>query len=397
MLAATCLLLTIGAAGSASAAAQTTTALDVRVVDKPRYMRGTDGRTHIDYTLALTNDFTADVTLTSLEVLGRRGRSLLRLEGDALATATNQLFSFTPTRTVPASGTVVTIVDIVLPARRRVRARLPDKLRHRVRYELPPDAPFRSIIGSTRVDRPVVGLDRRRPEVVASPLSGGGWIALNACCLQSSHRLILGANGRLDAPETFAIDWTRARDGRVAEGDGSQNSQWYGHGATIRAAAAGRVVTVRNDVPEVAPGTSADDNPTLQGPDDYGGNHVVIRMRPGVYALYGHMIPGSIRVREGQRVGQRRPARSARQHRQYGGATPAFPADGGPRPTHLRRPAIRDQSLQVPGDRRVCSDVLRRHGHWPLTPREQGVSPLEFGQRLLAQGGLVMGRAERPG
>ena len=302
VLAATCLLLTIGAAGSASAAAQTTTALEVRVVDKPRYVRGTDGRTHIDYTLALTNDFTADVTVTSLEVLGRRGESLLKLEGDALATATNQLFSFTPTRTVPASGTVVTIVDIVLPARRRARARLPDKLRHRVRYELPPDAPFRSIIGSTRVDRPVVGLDRRRPEVVASPLSGGGWIALNACCLQGSHRLILAGNGRLGGPETFAIDWTRARDGRVAEGDGSQNSQWYGHGATIRAAAGGRVVTVRNDVPEVPPGTVAVENPTLQGPDDYGGNHVVIRMRRGVYALYAHMIPGSIRVREGQRV-----------------------------------------------------------------------------------------------
>ena len=147
-----------------------------------------------------------------------------------------------------------------------------------------------------------MGLDRRRPEVVASPLSGGGWIALNACCLQGSHRLILAGNGRLGGPETFAIDWTRARDGRVAEGDGSQNSQWYGHGATIRAAAGGRVVTVRNDVPEVPPGTVAVENPTLQRPDDYGGNHVVIRMRRGVYALYAHMIPGSIRVREGQRV-----------------------------------------------------------------------------------------------
>ena len=99
-----CLLLTISAAGSASAAAQTTTALEVTVVDKPRYVRGTDGRTHIDYTLALTNDFTADVTVTSLEVLGRRGGSLLKLEGDALATATNQLFSFTPTRTGPGVG-----------------------------------------------------------------------------------------------------------------------------------------------------------------------------------------------------------------------------------------------------------------------------------------------------
>ena len=127
-------------------------------------------------------------------------------------------------------------------------------------------------------------------------------MAVNACCEQSSHRLILGGNGELVAPETFAIDWLKVDDGRVAEGDGSENSQFYGYGATIRAAAGGRVVTARDDLPEVQPGTGTDDNPTLQGVNEYGGNDVVIRMGRDLYALYGHMIPGSVRVKEGERV-----------------------------------------------------------------------------------------------
>ena len=90
--------------------------------------------------------------------------------------------------------------------------------------------------------------------------------------------------------------------GRVGEGDGSQNSQWFGLGEPVVAAAGGRVVRVRNDLPEVPPGTGTSDNPTLRSVNDLGGNGVIIRMRAGVYALYGHMVPGSVRVNEGDQV-----------------------------------------------------------------------------------------------
>ncbi|MBD0283139.1 MAG: M23 family metallopeptidase, partial [Thermoleophilaceae bacterium] len=41
--------------------------------------------------------------------------------------------------------------------------------------------------------------------------------------------------------------------------------------------------------------------------NDYGANRVIVRVRPDVYAAYGHFQPGSVAVEEGDRVttGQR--------------------------------------------------------------------------------------------
>jgi murein DD-endopeptidase MepM/ murein hydrolase activator NlpD len=55
-------------------------------------------------------------------------------------------------------------------------------------------------------------------------------------------------------------------------------------------------------IPEVPPGVTVADNPTLTDERSFAGNHVVIRMRPGVFALYAHMMPGSVRVKVGDRV-----------------------------------------------------------------------------------------------
>ena len=49
------------------------TTLEVRGIAPPQVVKGTDGRRHVEYDLAITNVFTADVTLTSLEVRDVRG------------------------------------------------------------------------------------------------------------------------------------------------------------------------------------------------------------------------------------------------------------------------------------------------------------------------------------
>jgi hypothetical protein len=306
-----CALLTISATSTALAAAQDVrgddgrpevalTALEVRGVRAPQIVRGTDGRWHIEYDLAITNIFTADATLQSVEVLDGSGQPLLRLDGEALAAVTTKFLSTTPTTTVPPSGAVQTVVDVVLPAD---RTKIPARLTHRISYTFPPDALFNQLIGSRQIEGPVLQVERRKPIVVAPPLRGAGWIAFNACCEPSTHRsFVLSANGSLVTPEVFAIDWIQARDGRLFQGDGSQNSQWYGHGAPILTAADGVVVAVVDGMPEVPPGTTVVDNPTLTDATSFGGNHVLIQMRPGVFALYGHMITGSIRVKVGDRV-----------------------------------------------------------------------------------------------
>jgi hypothetical protein len=267
---------TAGAQGGGGRPDIPLTALEVRSVAPPRVVKGTDGRRHVEYDLAMTNIFTADVTLTSLTVRDPRGRRLLRLAGDELAGVTTTVFGTTPTVTVESSQTVQTIVDVVL----RRGAQVPTRVANRVEYTFDPEALFHQLIGSQHVDGPVLRVERGKPIVVSPPLRGSGWIAFNACCAPSSHRsFILAANGSLVTPEVFAIDFIQEQGGRVAEGDGSQNTQWVGYREPVFAAAGGRVVSVENGLPEVPPGVSAPDNATLGDADDFGGNHVLIRMR----------------------------------------------------------------------------------------------------------------------
>lgn len=275
------------------------TALEIRAPRAPQVVTGTDGRRHLEYDLIITNVFTADASLGGVEVYDGRGRLLLELSGAELAGVTTEFLGTDPTTTVPKSGAVLTVIDVVLPP----GAPVPARVTHRVGYSLPEDAPFVKLLGSRTVAGPVLAPERRAPIVVAPPLRGPGWIAVNACCQPSSHRsFVLSANGALVTPEVFAIDFSLQRDGLLFTGDGSQNAQWLGHGAPVVAASDGTVVAAVDGIPEVPPNTTAADNPTLTDTDSFGGNHVLVRMRPGVFALYGHLIPGSLRVAVGDRV-----------------------------------------------------------------------------------------------
>lgn len=61
----------------------------------------------------------------------------------------------------------------------------------------------------------------------------------------------------------------------------------------------GKVVFVRDGLPEQTPNAAV---VGVEGPLDFGGNQVVVRIRPGVYAQYYHLQPGSIGVRKGEHV-----------------------------------------------------------------------------------------------
>jgi hypothetical protein len=288
--------------GSADPAASQITALQVAAIDAPQRVHGSDGREHIDYDLVITNSFTAEVTLTSL-VVRSGGKRLFTLTDDALAGHTLPFGGGAPTRSIPASSTVVTFVDVVLP--RSAGRAVPKRLSYRIDYTFPPEAPVAAIIGSRTIDAPKLRVDRRAPIEVAPPLRGGGWLSANGCCDDPSlnHRsTILSANGTYVAPETFAVDYIRLFNGRFFEGDGARNTDWFGHGAPIRAVAGGRVVSAVNERPEVPPGEGVAGNPTVTKPSDFGGNGVVVKIRPGVFAHYYHMVTGSVRVEAGQRV-----------------------------------------------------------------------------------------------
>jgi Peptidase family M23 len=293
------LFLMVSLVAAAPAGAASTTALKVEAVHAPEWVHGTDGRKHVEYDLAVTNAFSADATLESLEVRGG-GRRLLRLQGAALAAVTRPLFAEEPTARISAASTNVILMDLVLP--RSFGRAAPRRLTHRIRYSIPADARARSIIGNTTVDAPVLRVDRRRPVVIGAPLRGSGWLDSNGCCDDptANHRFtILAFDGALVNAEVFAIDWTRLVGGALYTGDGRLNSDWAGFGAPIYSVAGGTVVSTIDDLPDIPPFEA---NPGLRRPADWAGNNAIVRIGPGRYAVYGHLQAGSVRVRRGQRV-----------------------------------------------------------------------------------------------
>jgi len=282
--------------GTMPAAAKTTTALHVEASNPPYAVFGSDGRLHVEYDLVLTNAFVGPATLDAVAVRAD-GKPALTLTGDALTAATHTLLTSDATATIAPASTAFTQVDLVLPGRTA-----PKHITNRVAYTIRADSPSRSIIGSTVSASPVLRTDPRPPTVISAPLSGAGWVNVNGCCNDptSPHReTLLASDGDWVTPELFAIDWIREVDGRFYSGDGTRNTDWVGFGEPIHAVAGGTVVLTRDGLPDIPPMTK---NPGLRTPEDYAGNNVIVAIGHGRYAVFDHLVRGSVRVRRGQRV-----------------------------------------------------------------------------------------------
>jgi Peptidase family M23 len=282
-------------------AAEPSTAIVVSPFHRAHFVRCDDGKDHVEYDLLVTNVFDGPVTLTAIDVTDTAGKVLMHIDGDVLAQATQALFGQEPAKIIPASGSVAVEVDLILPP-----GNIPPLVSHRIAYEFPPDDPSGTVIGSRDVTGPEVMVDTHEAIVIAPPLSGAGWASVNGCCVPNVHRNVrIAAGTRIATPETFAIDWIQVRGDKFFEGDGKANDQYPYFGAEVRSVADGEVIAVHDGMEESKPieeGKPFLRPPTVVKSEDYGGNYVLLRIGPDVYAFYAHLKTGSIGVRSGDRV-----------------------------------------------------------------------------------------------
>ena len=287
---------TTGAAESNPASTEQPSAILVQPIHDAQVVPGDDGKDHVEYELMVVNVYLEPVTLTSVTVLDPAGKELGRIDGDTLAAATQALLTRAPTPEIAPSAAVAVDVDLALEP-----GTAPERVTHRIDYAVPD--PTRAVtvdIGETVVNGPEVAIDRRAPIEIAPPLTGDGWMVSNGCCAPNVHRdLRLAINGdRIGTPETFAIDWSRVKNDRIYDGDGSQNEQHYAFGADILAVADATVVIVQDGEPEQVPNVRL----VPQKSTELAGNLVVLEVEPNVYAAYVHLQPGSITVKVGDKV-----------------------------------------------------------------------------------------------
>jgi len=102
-------------------------------------------------------------------------------------------------------------------------------------------------------------------------------------------------NYHVDYPDQrHAYDILIMRDGSSHDGDGTKLDQYYAWGKHIVAPADGTIIETENGLP---------DNPIgVMDPSHAAGNHVVIDLGNGEYAMIAHMQHGSIQVKRGDRV-----------------------------------------------------------------------------------------------
>ncbi|MGK2954056.1 MAG: M23 family metallopeptidase [Solirubrobacterales bacterium] len=278
------------------------TGLTVRNVSKARYFPGTDGRTHVEYNLVITNGLQTDAKLKSLVVRSGR-KTVLELRGDALAGITHPLSLgiLKPTSTIPSAASVASLIDVKLP---ESAGEVPARLTSTVRYAVT-SGPLSNIVDNYKITLGTQ-VDERPPIVIAPPLRGTGWFGGNACCdPNGSHRSgVLAIDDKLTMVEAFAIDYSRIINGSLIKGDGSKLTDFYSYGEPIYSVAKGKVVAIHKGVPDAPwpPAPSGPPNPAVKTSADYTGNSAIVKIGPNQFALYAHMKPGSIRVKEGQRL-----------------------------------------------------------------------------------------------
>lgn len=256
-----------------------------------RPVKGADGLIHLAYELAVTSLVTAPARIEAVEVVDPTRDNLVVevVSGDEVASSL-LLSSDEFSATLGPDQSGVMLFDLTFEEREDV----PTVLAHRVTVsvELESSRAFSQLGGCT-------GVSRRPAIVLSPPLTGDGWFNANGCCESLHNRaVVLLFNGALQMPQRFANDLMQVdAEHRQYVGDPADATNWVGYLAEVVAAAPGEVVTAVDGFPDQVPLTDPDLTLT-----PYNGNHVIIDMGRGRFALYAHLAPQSIMVQPGERV-----------------------------------------------------------------------------------------------
>ncbi len=272
---------------------------DVFVPVAPTPVKG-NGKIHLVYELHITNILPSDLMLTQVEVFGdKKAETLLSMTKDkALEESINRpgvSGELEDKRIIGGGLRAVIYMWLTFDKRKDV----PSQLFHRLSVSF----------GASGKEKRALALDVEPVAVLSDPLPvfgppvrGGEWFVANATSHTTGHRRALMAfDGRARISQRYAFDLMKfGEDGKLIHGDPSKNENYYGHGEDLLAVADGVVSHVQDGVPENVP-------PELQKPgtmtrENVGGNLVILDIGKGLYVVYAHVKPGSIRVKVGERV-----------------------------------------------------------------------------------------------
>ncbi len=269
--------------------------LEVAVPFAPTPLRLGD-LSHLVYELEVRNLSQEPVAVTSVEVFDDSAR-VIAYDAEAVASRWALLEPRLPPEAWPAKGVVppggVGLVYLWLTA--ADAATLPASLAHALSVSAGGE--------QAQVDVEALAVDKAPPRVVSRPLAGHAWLAVNAPFNDSRHRRSVQRfdDGRRFMAQRYAIDLVRVlTPSGTHDGDPADNASYHAYGAEVLAVADGRVVAVKDGLPDNTPG--ADSRAAEMTYDTLAGNYIVLDIGSGYYVTYAHLQPASLRVAVGDDV-----------------------------------------------------------------------------------------------
>jgi murein DD-endopeptidase len=260
----------------------------------PPTVFSSNGRHHLAYEIEIAN-LSSDIwTLEKIDVKGEDGSDLLTVEskdvGKVLGHSLGQPARPQSRANAFSAGEVV-LAYLWIDLDKAVN---PTRLSHRLTvrrdgdqktFDL--DAPTTRVLSDVRE--------------IGSPFHGSNWLAANGPSNASHHRrATIPLEGALHTSQRYAIDWVQVGpDMKTYRGDPKDNRSYICYGTEVLAVADATVVEVKDGIAENVPNQPPAVPITLE---TVAGNHIDLDLGGGVYAMYAHLQPGSLRIKLGDKV-----------------------------------------------------------------------------------------------
>lgn len=258
------------------------------------------GKTWLVYELRLTNVSSSQIEFLQFDALGANDTVLASYrdaELDKLLVLLGAAQNEQKARSIPGGRSVIIFVNLAL----NKGAAVPTELRHRFRLSIPArkDGTGGSI--ENTITGAPISVMKGSPPLLHPPLSGAHWVAFNSLGGDDHRRAAQAIDGKLTIAQRFAIDWMQlGPDGRLFHGDSQSNSNFYGYGAEVLAVADATVCDLKDGLPEYSGSNQADSRKITL--DNVVGNYITLDLGNQSFALYAHLVPGSLLVKVGDKV-----------------------------------------------------------------------------------------------
>jgi len=292
------------------------TPLTVQPISQPTFpFIGSDDKFHLAFDVQITNATAVPASLDAVDVVDAHDptKVLVSFAGRQLVDPTcsfgdcNRLRLLTqapaPDSSIPPQVSRALLLDFTLDA----LAQFPKAVLLRLHGTGANSPAVKDPVPFSTLGYPF-DISAGTPRVISPPLRGNSWVALNGCCDPGwPHRdAILPADMKLNNSQRFAIDWKRTDDqGNFYTGDKTKNESYVDYGSPVYAVADGTVTSTEDNMDANAPGILPASDPVLAPKltvENIDGNHIVMDIGGGVYAMYAHFLKGSLLVKTGDKV-----------------------------------------------------------------------------------------------